>query len=232
MTYEEIKSRIIAMGTPERAAVSLRFFKTGKGQYGEGDQFIGITRPDSKKLAKEFLRMELQEVELLLHDKIHECRMTALTLLVEQYKRGDKEVKQAIYDLYLRNTAYINNWDLVDNSCYDIVGSHLLTRDRAILYELAHSTSLWEQRIAIVSTMAFIRKGQWEDTFALAELLLYHPHDLIQKAVGWLLREMGKRMEVPLLRFLNQHHKTMPRTTLRYSIERLTVEQKQGYMGK
>ena len=215
----------------EKAIVLPRFFKTGRGEYGEGDQFLGITVPNIRLVAKEFGQVSLEVVNRLLDSEWHECRMCALLMLVMKYKKATEEEKQAIFDLYLSRTERINNWDLVDLSAPGIVGEHLYPcTDRSILYRLAESPLLWDRRIAMVSTLTFIRRGDFNDTFALANKLVTSRHDLMQKAVGWMLREVGKRDERTLTDFLDRHCLQMPRTMLRYAIEKLTPEQRTHYM--
>jgi 3-methyladenine DNA glycosylase AlkD len=211
---------------PERARNLAWFFKTGKGQYGEGDEFCGITVPIMRKLAKRYTHLKLTDVEKLLSSRLHEHRFTALEILVFQHEAGDRAARQKIFNFYLQHTRYINNWDLVDTSAPYIVGEHLVSRSRRILYSLAKSPSLWERRIAMVTTMALIRRDDLEDAFAIAALLLGDEHDLIHKAVGWMLREAGKRSTPVLFNFLERNYSAMPRTTLRYAIERLPGPQR------
>jgi len=211
---------------PERARNLAWFFKTGKGQYGEGDEFCGITVPVMRKLAKRSTHLKLTDVEKLLSSRVHEHRFTALEILVFQYEAGDRAARQKIFDFYLQHTRYINNWDLVDTSAPYIVGEHLVSRSRRILYSLAKSPGLWERRIAMVATMALIRRDDLEDAFAIAALLLGDKHDLIHKAVGWMLREAGKSSTPALLDFLERNYSAMPRTALRYAIERLPGPQR------
>lgn len=232
MTAENIKDKLLSLGNAEKSAKSQYFFKTGKGQYGEGDVFIGTTVPENRAVAKEHKSISFSELAKLLNDEIHECRLCALLILVEQFKTKDNDKRKQVYDFYLTQTHGINNWDLVDLSCHFIVGQWLLDKDRDVLDKLADSADLWEQRIAIVSTMAFVRNNDFSDTLKLTEKLMSHEHDLIHKACGWLLREVGKRDEKVLTDFLDVHSKQMPRTMLRYSIERLTKEQKAHYMKK
>ena len=217
----------------EKAIVLPRFFKTGKGEYGEGDKFLGVTVPNIRLVAKQYSHAPLEVVSRLLDSEWHECRMCALLILVMKYKKATDEEKQAIFDLYLSRTERINNWDLVDLSAPNIVGEHLYSStDRTILYRLAESPLLWERRIAMVSTLCFIRKGDFGDTFALADKLVASRHDLMQKAVGWMLREMGKR-DIFLLRiFLDKHAATMPRTMLRYAIEKMDSAERHDWMGR
>lgn len=217
----------------EKAMILPRFFKTGKGEYGEGDSFLGVTVPNIRLVAKQYSNAPLEVVNRLLDSEWHECRMCALLILVIQYKKATKELKQRIFDLYLSRTERINNWDLVDLSAPNIVGEHLVPcNDRTILYQLADSPLLWERRIAMVSTLTFIRRGEFNDTFSLADKLVDSRHDLMQKAVGWMLREMGKR-DIALLRiFLNKHASTMPRTMLRYAIEKMEATERTEWMAK
>ena len=222
MRLSDLKKELISAANPERAKNLAWFFKTGKGQYGYGDRFIGLTVPAVRRIAHRYVHLPLTDVAKLLASPIHEYRFAALEILVAQYERGDL----AVFDFYLKHTKFVNNWDLVDTSAPYIVGRHLLTRPRRILYRLAKSASLWERRIAIVSTQMLIRAGQIEDTFAIAKILLPDKHDLIHKAVGWMLREAGKQSASGLLHFLKQHHEEMPRTTLRYAIERFPAAQR------
>lgn len=217
----------------EKAMILPRFFKTGKGEYGEGDRFLGVTVPNIRLVAKQYSNAPLEVASRLLDSEWHECRMCALLILVIQYKKATKELKQKIFDLYLSRTERINNWDLVDLSAPNIVGEHLVPcNDRTILYQLADSPLLWERRIAMVSTLTFIRRGEFNDTFSLADKLVDSRHDLMQKAVGWMLREMGKR-DIALLRiFLNKHASTMPRTMLRYAIEKMEATERTEWMAK
>lgn len=217
----------------EKAIVLPRFFKTGKGEYGEGDRFLGVTVPNIRLVAKQYSNAPLEVASRLLDSEWHECRMCALLILVIQYKKAKKELKQEIFNLYLSRTERINNWDLVDLSAPNIVGEHLVPcNDRTILYQLADSPLLWERRIAMVSTLTFIRRGEFNDTFSLADKLVDSRHDLMQKAVGWMLREMGKR-DIALLRiFLNKHASTMPRTMLRYAIEKMEATERTEWMAK
>ncbi len=234
MSAEKLKEELIATGNERKAQELMRFFKTTKGSYGEGDIFIGVTVPVNRAITKKFLHLSPTELVELLHCEIHEVRLSALICMVEQYKskKTTDSRRQEIVDIYIKNTRYINNWDLVDLSVYNIIGEHLLHRDRELLYHWAESTLLWEQRMAIVATMCFVRHGEYDDTIAIARKLCYHPHDLIQKAVGWLLREVGKRDEKRLTDFLDTHHTTLPRTLLRYAIERLSPMQRKHYMGR
>ena len=218
------------LADPAIAEHSQRFFKTGKGEYGEGDRFLGIRVPVIRQQVKKYKDVPLQQVKALLKSVYHEERLFALLLLVEKYHRGSAEEKQVIYELYLANTRFINNWDLVDSSAHKIIGRHLLDRDRKILYTLSHSDNLWERRIAVIATMKFVDNGQFEDTMKISEHLLDDDEDLIHKAVGWLLREVGKRDISVEKAFLNKHYKYMPRTMLRYAIEKFPEKQKKAYL--
>ena len=227
----KLKQALLNLAKPERAIQTARFFKTGKGQYGEGDIFIGITNPEVRALVKEFWKtISLADIQLLLNDDIHEFRFTGLMILVEQFEKANEEKRTEIVDFYLNNLPKINNWDLVDCSCYKILGVYLLDKHRQVLYDLANSKHLWTERIAVVSTMAFIRKGQFLDCFRLSEFFLTHPHDLMHKACGWMLREIGKRDELALEEFLEEHLTKMPRTMLRYAIERMDENKRLSYL--
>ena len=223
MRLSDLKKELAAAADPERARSLAWFFKTEKGQYGYGDRFIGLTVPATRRLAHRYLHLPLADVEKLLASPIHEHRFCALEILVAQY---DREPSRAIFDFYLKHTRFVNNWDLVDTSAPYIVGEHLLRRPRKILYRLAKSQSLWERRIAIVATQTLIRAGEIKDTFAIAKLLLKDEHDLIHKASGWMLREAGKQSEPALLAFLERNYSALPRTTLRYAIERFPAQQR------
>lgn len=231
MKYESIKQQLLAFGNPKKAEHAKYFFKTGKGQYGENDQFIGCTVPETRSVAKANKNTPLEELEKLLNDEMHECRFCALAILTEQFKKADEAKRKEIIDFYLAHTHRVNNWDLVDMSCYNLLGEWLKDKKRDILYTLADSELLWEQRIAMVSTMAFIRENDFSDTLNLLKKFLTHPHDLMHKACGWMLREAGKRDEKMLTDFLDKHSKKMPRTMLRYAIEKLSPEQRAHYMG-
>ena len=212
--------------SPKRAAINRWFFKTGKGQYGEGDRFIGVTMPDIRLIAKRHQDLSRREIRRLLLSKTHEERMAAVVILTLQYASAPAKT----YQFYLANAKRANNWDLVDCSASQIVGEHLMTRPRAILRRLARSRNLWERRIAIVSTQRFIRAGELRDTFYIAAMLMDDPHDLIHKATGWMLREAGKRDLTALRRFLNRHARRMPRTMLRYAIERMSPREREHYL--
>ena len=224
------QQRLRSLGCAKQVALLARFFKTGPGQYGEGDRFIGVTVPTTRKVAKEFKNLPLAEVKCLLHSDIHEERLLALVILVGRFEKGDEAARKRIYDLYLANTKHINNWDLVDLSAPRIVGAYLETRSRKPLDCLAKSASLWERRISILATGWFIHYGEFADTLRIAEKLLHDKEDLIHKAVGWMLREVGKRDVALLEEFLGRHCRVMPRTMLRYAIERFPEEKRRKYM--
>lgn len=215
---------------PERALVSQRFFKTGPGQYAEGDRFLGLTVPMLRALAKRHSQLRLNEVGKLLRSTCHEARLLALLIMVGQYACGDTAQQAAPYKLYLANMQRINNWDLVDVSAEHIVGPYLQNRVRTPLQRLARSRNLWQRRIAVLATFHYIKQGEFAETLHLAELLVTDTHDLIHRAVGWMLREIGKRDQAVLEAFLNVHAAQMPRTMLRYAIERFTPALRQRYM--
>lgn len=232
MTHHDVKNALLALEQPERASFAARFFKTKPGQYGEGDQFLGLSMPQQHTVAQQFVSLPPDEVELLLHDPYHDCRMTALLIWVYQVKsrRTSTIARAELAERYVANRQFVNNWDLVDSSCPAILGEYLLHTDRSVLYDLAGQDHLWSQRIAVVSTLAFIRKGQFSDTFAIAEMLLPHKHDLIHKAVGWMLREVGKRNPDALEEFLHDHIRQLPRTALRYAIEKFDPARRKYYL--
>jgi 3-methyladenine DNA glycosylase AlkD len=230
MIVAELQKKLAALGDPHVAAASRRFFKTGPGEYGEGDLFRGIRVPVLRGLAREYQAISLPEAEQLLGSPFHEDRLLALLLLVRLYSRGDESAREQIYRLYLKNTRYINNWDLVDSSAEQIVGAFLWDKGRTQLYRLAKSADLWERRIAVMATFHFIKRGEWGETLGLAEMLLADREDLIHKAVGWMLRETGKRDPEAEERFLNEHHRRMPRVMLRYAIEKFPEEKRRRYL--
>ncbi len=210
---------------PQKAEILQRFFKTGKGDYGEGDLFLGIVTPDMRRIIKKYSKtISLEELLPFTSSKYHEHRMFAFLSLT--YKPVTKE----IYDFYISNLKYVNNWDLVDLTAPNIVGKYLYDKDRSILYTLARSKNLWEQRVSILSTFYFLRQGDFKDTLAIAEILLHHEHDLIHKAVGWMLREVGKKNLITEEEFLKKYYKEMPRTMLRYAIEKFEEEKRQSYL--
>jgi 3-methyladenine DNA glycosylase AlkD len=228
----EIRSALEALGSPAKAAGSMRFFKAGKGEYGEGDLFHGVTVPEQRAIAKRFREAPFDDLEAMLADPVHEMRLTALLILVLQFKNAGTERRKAIVDFYLRHLDGVNNWDLVDGSAPHILGAWLLgKKDRSVLYRLARSGKLWRERVAIVATQELIRHGEFEDTIRIATILLAHEHDLIHKAVGWMLRETGKKDMKVLREFLGKHAATMPRTALRYAIERMSPAERELLMG-
>lgn len=229
MTSDDVKNELLKIQDPVKAIELSRFFKTGKGQYGEGDVFLGIRVPDQRKTARKFTNIELKDLTKLLSDPVHECRLTALLILVNKYEKNESD-RQKIMDFYIENISFINNWDLVDLSAPKIPGHWLYEKERKLLFKLAASGDLWKQRIAVLSTYYFIKKGDFSDTFSLSELLLTHEHDLIHKAVGWMLREIGKIDEGREEIFLKLHYTKMPRTMLRYAIERFEEEKRQKYL--
>ena len=228
-----IRKELRSLADPEKAKVLLRFFKTGRGEYGEGDRFLGVVVPDIRKIVKSHRDAARKEVIKLLRSPYHEERLAALLILVEQYRRGDASRKKSIYSLYLSNTYYINNWDLVDLTAPHIVGDYLFGKSTSVLTELALSEYLWDRRIAMLSTHYFIRQGDSGEALRIAELLVHDSHDLIHKAVGWMLREVGKRCSIKSeCRFLDSYAAVMPRTMLRYAIERFPQRLKSKYMKK
>lgn len=229
-TLDEIHQRLRALASPPTAKISQSFFKTGLGEYGEGDRFIGIRVPVLRSLAREFGGISLAELLKLLRSPIHEERLLALVILVNQFARADAAGQGRIYRLYLKHAKFINNWDLVDTSAPQIVGGYLEARPRAVLFRLARSEMLWERRIAVLATFHFIRRGDFAVTLRLAKMLLRDPHDLMHKAVGWMLREIGKRDAAVLREFLQQHAGQMPRTMLRYAIEKFPARERQRYL--
>lgn len=217
-----------ALASPEKARVLMRFFKTGKGQYGEGDVFAGVMVPECRKIARRYSHIPLEELEQHLKSHIHEERLIAFLILVEQYKRSSE--KEKIIQFYLHNLQRANNWDLVDLTAPKLLGNYLLERNASLLSKLAQSDNLWERRVAIISTLAFIRESKFEHTLKLVELLMHDKHDLIHKACGWALREIGKKNEKCLETFLKMHYKNMPRTMLRYAIEKFDKERRKKYL--
>ena len=228
--------QMTAQADPAQVEGLSRFFKCGPGQYGEGDRFLGIKVPVTRSVVKACWKTtDFPQMDACLASEYHELRLAGLLTLIEifSHAKKDPQLQQRCVDFYLSRTDRINNWDLVDLSCYPLLGVWLLDKDRALLYDLARNgKTIWEQRIGIVSTMTFLRHGQLTDTFAIADILLHHPHDLIHKAVGWLLREAGKRDETALTEFLDTRHTTMPRTMLRYAIEKFPEEKRQHYLAR
>jgi 3-methyladenine DNA glycosylase AlkD len=230
MDYQEINQHLLSLADQDIADHCLRFFKTAPGEYGFGDRFLGIRIPVIRQQVKRYQAASLTTASRLLKSDYHEIRLFALLLLVMQFSKADEKRQHKIYDIYLTNTRYINNWDLVDSSADKIVGPYLEDKDRAILQSLARSESLWERRIAIIATFHFIRINQFDDTLNIAEQLLYDQEDLIHKAVGWMLREIGKREKSVEASFLKKHYKTMPRTMLRYAIEKFSREERDNFL--
>ncbi|HPA72755.1 MAG TPA: DNA alkylation repair protein [Spirochaetota bacterium] len=230
----EVRAALGKIADKKQSEILSRFFKTGKGEYGEGDIFLGVKVPLQRDIARRALSLPLEETALLLDDPAHECRLTGALILVEQYRRADEAGRERIYRFYVKHLRGINNWDLVDLSAPKIMGAHLLERtsERKILHKLARSKVLWERRVAVLATYAFIRQGDFADMFALAEALMSDTHDLMHKAVGWMLREIGKMDMAAEERFLKKHHRAMPRTMLRYAIEKFPEAKRAHYMAK
>lgn len=230
MKSAEIQKELETYIDPVKREYLPRFFKTGKGQYGEGDKFLGVVVPHTRLVARKYKDEPFEVMAELLQSEWHECRLCALLMMVERFKKCDEIGRKEIYQFYLSQTERINNWDLVDLSAPYIVGEFLKDKSRDDLYRLAESSLLWEQRIAVVATVTLIRSNDFIDILRLSERLLNHEHDLMRKAVGWMLREMGKRNKDLLVQFLDRFHKEMPRTMLRYSIEKMTGEERKHYM--
>lgn len=226
----DVQARLREFADPQRADVMKRFMKTGPGEYGEGDQFIGVALPPLRKVVREFQQLDVGEVVDLLNSPIHEDRMAGLLIWTRQFPRADEHTRKAIYEAYLTHTHRINSWDLVDASAPHVVGAYLETRNRAPLRRLAKSRVLWDRRIAVLATQHFIRRGDFGDTLAIAETLLGDAEDLIHKGVGWMLREVGQRDRAVLESFLKTHYPRMPRTMLRYAIEKLPETRRQAYL--
>ena len=230
MTTTRIRQRLRSFASKEKAQLLMRFFKTGAGQYGEGDKFLGVMVPEARAVVKEFRQTPLTEAAKLLRSPWHEERLCALFLFVDRFERGDEKERKKVFALYLKNRRYINNWDLVDLSAPKIVGPFLDGGSRSLLYRLVRSKNLWERRIAVLATFAYIKKGEFADSLALAEQLLGDEQDLMHKAVGWMLREVGKKDVSVLEAFLKKHHRRMPRTALRYAIERFPEDLRRQYL--
>jgi 3-methyladenine DNA glycosylase AlkD len=230
MSLKALRNTLKKEANLEQAKVYLRFFKTGKGEYGEGDEFLGIKVPVSRIIAKQYKDLLFQEVQELLKSKKHEERLIALFILIEQYRKGGEEMKKKIYTFYLENSKRVNNWDLVDLSAGRIIGAYLLERNKNILFKLAKSKNLWERRMAIMSTFHFIKNGFYNTTLDISDILLNDKHDLIHKAVGWMLREIGNRDLSTEEIYLKKHYKNMPRTMLRYAIEKFPENKRQSYL--
>jgi len=230
MNLSQIRKAISKEKNPAQAINLQRFFKTGKGDYGEADIFYGIKVPVQRGIAKLFKDLSLIDLKELINSKVHEERLIAAFILIDQFKGGDHKKKKVIYDFYLKNRKGINNWDLVDLSAPKIVGAYLIDKEKDLLYKFARSEDLWEKRISIISTQAFIREHYFEDTLKISEILLNDKHDLIHKAVGWMLREVGNRDLKTEEEFLQKHYKTMPRTMLRYAIEKFPEIKRKSYL--
>lgn len=229
-TIREIQSDLKKLANRKKALALRRFFKTGPGEYGEGDRFLGIKVPELRKLVRKYSGAAISDIKRLLRSPFHEERLLALLLLVETFSAGNEKKQKKIFDIYLRNTVYINNWDLVDLSAVHIVGAYLYGQVRSPLYELARSKNLWERRISIISTFYFIRRDDFRDSLRIAKMLLSDPEDLMHKAVGWMLREVGKRDLKTEEVFLKAHYREMPRTMLRYAIEKFSEDKRQRYL--
>ena len=233
MSLKNLRKELQFKANKEKAISFRKYFKTGKGEYGEGDIFLGITVPEERKIAINFANsVTLKDAEKLLKSKIHEERFVALEILVFKYGKGNLKEREEIYHFYLKNTEFINNWDLVDTSARYIVGNHLINKNKSILYKLAKSKNLWEKRIAMISTYEFIKNDKFEDALRISKILLGDSHDLIHKAVGWILREIGNRNKKILEDFLKKHYKKIPRTMLRYAIEKFPEKKRKEYMKK
>lgn len=230
VTAKQMRAELRALGSDEIAAHSARFFKAGKGEYGDGDRFLGIRVPDLRRQVRRFRDAPERAVLAMLRSEYHEERLFAVLLLVEQYKRGNAATRARIYDQYLANRRYVNNWDIVDSSAHLIVGPQLQEGDRNVLFELAASDVLWDRRIAMMATMHYIRRHDFSDALRLAEMLLEDDQDLVHKAVGWMLREIGNRDRAAEEAFLETHYKRMPRTMLRYAIEKFPEQRRRAYL--
>lgn len=232
LLVEQIKAALKDKAIPEKAAFSPKFFKSGPGEYGEGDRFLGVKVPDQRKIAKSvFKEISLAEIKTLMHDPYHEVRLTGIMILVYRYEKlkSDEERKELV-DFYLDHLQWVNNWDLVDSSCHHILGHYYFNRDKSIFYELASKDHLWDQRVAMISTYYWIKRGEFEDALALAEKFLDHPHDLMHKAVGWMLREIGNQDFEVEYEFLKKHYHQMPRTALCYAIEKFDEDVRQDFL--
>ena len=228
--FNQIKKELKQITDPIRARHESRYFKTDKGEYGEGDLFLGIKTEHKRKLAKKYSELPLKDTKYLITSKFHDYRFIALVILINKYRKADNQLKKKIFDFYLKHTKYINNWDLVDISADHIIGNYLLDKNRKILYKLVKSKSLWEKRISAIATFRFIKENDFKDSLKIAEILLKDEHDLIHKAVGWMLREVGKKDQVVEERFLKEYYQKMPRTMLRYAIERFEESKRQKYL--
>ncbi|MSQ45504.1 MAG: DNA alkylation repair protein [Ignavibacteria bacterium] len=224
-----LKADLKKIATPKKAKASLWFFKTGKGEYGEGDKFIGVTVPEQRKIASKYKNLSLVDISQLLKSKIHEERSVALFILVKNFQTNESK-RSEIFAFYLKHRKFVNNWDLVDSSADKIVGAYLIEKDKFVLNKLAVSKDVWDRRIAIVSTFYFIKNNKFEETFRISKILINDHHDLIHKAVGWMLKEVGKRDESKLENYLKVNYKLMPRTMLRFTIEKLSDSKRKKYL--
>lgn len=229
---KDLQSELLKAANPEKAKILSKFFKTEKGQYAEGDIFLGITVPVQRRIAKKYFSLQLNDIKKMLLSKFHEFRFVALIILCDIFNKSDEDEKKKIFNFYLDNLKYINNWDLVDISAPKILGEYLFDKDRSIIYKLACSESVWIKRIAILTTFAFIRKNQFDDAFKIIERLLQDSHDLIHKAAGWMLREIGKRDKEQEENFLRKNIQQMPRTMLRYAIEKFSEDERKKYLNQ
>lgn len=227
-----VTSELKQAANKQKAENLSRFFITAKGQYGEGDVFWGINVPTQHIIAKRYINLPIKEIQELIESPVHECRLTGLLILVNKFKKADENLRKDLHAFYLKHSKKVNNWDLVDSSAEELVGEYLLDKDTAVLQKYAHSDNLWQRRIAIIATYAFIKKGYFDETIKIATILLHDEHDLIHKAVGWMLREIGKRNVIVLIEFLNKHSMSMPRTMLRYAIEKLDEPIRKSYLLK
>lgn len=230
MKAEQVRKRLRQLADRDRAEVSQRFFKTGPGQYGEGDVFLGVRVPDLRRLAGDFQELDLKGIRTLLRSEVHEERALALLILLRNYQRGGDRERERVYTFYMNHLRFINNWDLVDVSAEHVVGAFLKDKSRKPLHRLARSADLWERRVSILATFHYIKAGEFSETLKIARTLLSDEEDLIQKAVGWMLREVGKRDLAAEERFLREHYRKMPRTMLRYAIERFPESKRQRYL--
>jgi len=230
MNNQKLEKVFKQLGNKEVANHSQRFFKTGKGEYGEGDIFLGIRVPVVRKLVKEYLALPLEEIPNILQSQYHEMRLFAVILMTEKYKKADEKTKKAIYQLYISNLDFVNNWDIVDASAHKIVGPYLMNKDRKPLYKLAKSNNIWRRRVSVISTFHFIDNGQFDDALNISLLLINDTHDLIHKATGWVLREVGKKNNKVEEEFLISNYKNMPRTMLRYAIEKFPEKKRKAYL--
>ncbi len=232
MALKKLETELLSRKNKEKSKILSRYFKTGKGEYGEGDIFLGITVVEQRKIVKNYFSYTLAELENLLNSNIHEFRFCALLILLEKYNKADNLNKKKLFNFYLKNLKNINNWDLVDVSCHKIIGNYLFDKDRDLLYKLAKSKNIWEKRISLISTLYFIKKGDLKDVYNLAQILINDKHDLIQKALGWMLREAGKINKALLEDFLEENINKISRVSLRYSIEKFSEKERIYYLKK